>query len=342
MKLAARIALAVGLAVMIVLVVRDGGPPILTLLSEAGWVLLLLVPLHAFPLVLDVLGWRTLIERLARSPSVGTLFWIATVREAIDRLLPVANIGGEIVGIRLLTTRGVEGTRAAASVVIEVLLTLVSQYLFVTLGIVLALKSLRGFEPLGGLLLGLAVALLLIAIMFALLRYGSVFERLERLAQRMIGLSRGALPSTWLPAGGPMPAGAWQQLDATIRELCEARARLAATVAWQLSGLVAGSLETWLALRWLGSPVDFGTAVSLESLTQALRQLIFVVPAGLGVQEAGLIGLGGLLGLPADVAVTLSLVKRMREIAFGVPALASWQWVEGWRGLPRKKRLETK
>ncbi len=336
MRLAARIALAIGLAVMIVLVVRDGGPPILTLLSHAGWVLLLLVPLHAVPLVLDALGWRTLIERLARSPSIGQLFWIATVREAINRLLPVANIGGEIVGIRLLAAGGVEGTRAAASVIIEVLLTLVSQYLFVTLGIVLTLKSLQSFEPLGGLLLGLGVALVLIALMFGLLRYGSVFERLAGLARRMIGLSRAALPSAWQPADGPTLVGASQQLDATVRELCGARARLAATVAWQLSGLVAGSLETWLALRWLGSPVDFGAAIALESLTQALRHFIFVVPAGLGVQEAGLIGFGSLLGLPADVAVTLSLVKRMREIAFGVPALASWQWVEGWRGLPRK------
>lgn len=47
-------------------------------------------------------------------------------------------------------------------------------------------------------------------------------------------------------------------------------------------------------------------------------------------------GLPGLPGLPADVAVTLSLVTRMREIAFGVPALVSWQWVEGWHGLTRK------
>ncbi len=354
MRLAARIALVAGLAVMIALILREGGPAILTLLSRAGWMLLLLVPLHVLPLALDVLGWRALIRRLARSPGTVTLFWIAAVREAINRLLPVANIGGEIVGIRLLASRGVEGVSAAASVVIEVLLTLVSQYLFIALGVVLALRAARGAEPLGGVLLGLGIALALIALLFALLRYGSVFERLERLVQRMIGMSRGTLPGGWQPpdggrhgggaspaeggrhGGGASPTGGWQQLDSAIRRLCEARARLAATVAWQLSSLLTGSLETWLALRWLGHPVDFGAAVALESLTQALRQFVFVVPAGLGVQEAGLIGLGSLLGLPPDVAVTLSLVKRMREILFGVPALASWQWAEGWRGLPGK------
>lgn len=388
MRLAARIALAAGLAVMIGLIVRDGGPPILTLLSHAGWVLLLLVPLHALPLALDARGWRTLIERLAPSPGIATLFWIASVREAINRLLPVANVGGEIVGIRLLAAHGVEGARAAASVVIEVLLTLVSQCLFITLGIVLVLRATGGGEPLGGVLAGLGIALALIVVLYALLRYGSVFERLERLARLMIGMSRGALRSGWLPADrspgcdtlgrdgdgasrdspagdssgrdgpsrdspcrdslgrdrarrgsqsrGSSPSGGWQQLDLAIRKLCEHRLRMAATVAWQLSGLVAGVLETWLALRWLGRPIDFAAAIALESLTQALRQFVFIVPAGLGVQEAGLIGFGSLLGLPSDVAITLSLVKRMREVVFGVPALASWQWAEGWRGLPRK------
>jgi hypothetical protein len=51
-----------------------------------------------------------------------------------------------------------------------------------------------------------------------------------------------------------------------------------------------------------------------------------VAPAGLGVQEAGLIGVGHALGLGSDVAMALSLAKRMREILFGLPALAAWQW----------------
>ncbi|HTW37383.1 MAG TPA: flippase-like domain-containing protein [Steroidobacteraceae bacterium] len=336
MKLVLRSAFILGLAAMIVLIVRAGGPPILTLLTTAGWVLLLLVPLHAVPLVLDVLGWRILIRRITRAPALATLFWIATVREAVDRLLPVANIGGEIAGIRLLSAHGIENTTAAASVVIELLLTLVSQYLFITLGVVLTLRLTQSARPLGGLALGLGSGLALIALLAALLRYGSVFERLESLLQRMVRLSRGALPASWASAEGSDTPGGWKRLDAEIRSLYAARGRLALTVFWQLSGLVSGTFETWLALRWLGHPLDFDACLALESLTQAVRQFIFLVPAGLGVQEAGLVGLGAVLGLPPDVAITLSLVKRMREILFGVPALISWQWAEGWRGLPRR------
>jgi hypothetical protein len=40
-----------------------------------------------------------------------------------------------------------------------------------------------------------------------------------------------------------------------------------------------------------------------------------------------LIGVGHLLGISSDVAIALSLAKRMREIVFGLPALAAWQWM---------------
>jgi uncharacterized membrane protein YbhN (UPF0104 family) len=91
-----------------------------------------------------------------------------------------------------------------------------------------------------------------------------------------------------------------------------------------------GCAETWFALRWLGHPVNFADAIVLESLTQAARSVFFLVPAGLGVQEAGLIGLGHLIGFGPDVALALSLAKRLREVLLGLPTLVVWQVLE-WR-----------
>jgi hypothetical protein len=56
------------------------------------------------------------------------------------------------------------------------------------------------------------------------------------------------------------------------------------------------------------------------------------------VQEAGIVIFGHMAGVGGDVALSLSLAKRMREILFGVPALVSWQVVEGRRmGLLRRE-----
>jgi putative membrane protein len=320
MRVAVRIALAAGLALLVALILRQGSA-ILLPLERAGRVLLWLVPLHALPLFLDVLGWRVLLARW-RESRFGTLFWIATVREAINRLLPAANIGGELVGIRLLAERGVDGVICAASVATEVVLTVVSQYVFVLVGVLCLLRLTHTVQLADDVLIGLAATLPLVVLLAALLRYGSVFERMERLAVRLLGEQ--ALSFL---------AGQSASLDAAIRELCSDRPRLATAMAWQVTGMVSGSLETWFALRWLGHPVPFGAAVALESLTMTVRNFVFLVPAGLGVQEASLVGFGALLGINGDLAMALSLAKRMREILFGTPALLSWYWVEGRREL---------
>jgi hypothetical protein len=49
------------------------------------------------------------------------------------------------------------------------------------------------------------------------------------------------------------------------------------------------------------------------------------------VQEAATVLFGHLAGVGGDVSLSLALVKRMREILIGVPALLSWQWFEAGR-----------
>jgi uncharacterized membrane protein YbhN (UPF0104 family) len=115
-------------------------------------------------------------------------------------------------------------------------------------------------------------------------------------------------------------------------------ARLARALGWQFAGLLAECLETWAALRFLGVSIRFSEAVILESLTQAARQFLFIVPAGLGVQEVGLVAVGHVLGIGSDIAIALSLAKRMTRIVFGVPALLAWQWIETRESLKRTGR----
>jgi putative membrane protein len=320
MKLILRIGLFVGLSVVIALILREGAASILSALSRAGFVLLWLLPLHAAALLLDVMGWRVLI---AGRRSAASLWVIAAIREAINRLLPVASVGGEIVGIRLLALLGVDVSLAGASVTVEILLTLVSQYLFVAIGL-LCLLTLTGTLHLANYIwLGLAMSLPVIVTFGLLLRNGSIFGRIERVAHRLLG------PGI---VGANLSSQA-RRLDGAIRDLCSTPGRLMITVAWQLAGFVLGAGENWLVLRWLGHPLNYGAAIALESLTQAARSVIFLIPAGLGVQEIGLIALGHVLGLDSDTALALSLAKRVREILFCLPALIAWPWIEARRGL---------
>ncbi len=330
MKLAARVAFLVGLAVAIALILRSGAAQIFELLSRASWSLLWLVPLRTMPILLDATGWQVLLPVGVR---LRTLFGIACIREAINRLLPVANVGGEVVGVGLLARTGVDLSIATASVVVEVLMTLISQYLFVALGVVCILELTGEVALTEDLAILLAASLPVIVLLVALMRYGSVFDWLRRLGARLIGGVNAVTGANASIGFGSGAAG----IDAAIRASCRAHGRLVRSIAWQFAGLLSGTVETWLALRWIGHPIGVVEAIALESLTQAVRNFVFLVPAGVGVQEASLVGLGHVLGIAPDVALALSLAKRMREILFGVPALIAWQWTFGRGGLASRR-----
>ena len=101
--------------------------------------------------------------------------------------------------------------------------------------------------------------------------------------------------------------------------------------AWRLAGWLVGAGEVWLALHFLGHPVTVAEALLLESLSQAVHSMAFLIPGAIGVQEGGFILLGQVIGLSPELALALSLVKRIRGLLIGVPALIAWQYAEGRR-----------
>lgn len=309
--------LPVGIAILIGLVVHNGAHDVLRVIGTAGPMLLWLVPFHALPLLLDAQAWRLLLDKRA---SLTFLWWIATVREAVNRLLPVVGVGGELAGIRLARWKVRNASEVAASVIVEVFVTIAVQYAFSALGVVLIVAatgdggSLRTIVTIA-LALVLSAPLPVLAVF--LVRRGGVFHAIERWAARLLG------------ADNPlMPGLDGKQLDADLDALMSRTGLMFRAFFWQLGGYMLGAFETWWALALLGHPVTVGDALAIEAITQAVRHAAFMVPAGLGVQEVAVVLLAQLFGVSQDVAFSLALVKRMREVVFGVLALLSWQAAE--------------
>ena len=51
----------------------------------------------------------------------------------------------------------------------------------------------------------------------------------------------------------------------------------------------------------------------------------FAIPGAIGVQEAAYLLIGPVFGVPPTSALALSLLKRARDLAIGVPAILLWQ-----------------
>jgi putative membrane protein len=319
LKLAAYVSGLLGVTLLTVLVVRSDFAEMWRTLRSSGLDLLWLVPFRLLYFLLFALGWRSLLQPYdpQRRAGLGFLLWVTTVREAIDRLLPVASVGGGFAGVRLVGWRGIPTAAAAATVATEVLLTMFALYVMSATGLYLLAEVGASEQTYRHVLIALLLALPVPVANAFLLRSGAVFSRLEAFLRPMVGI-------TALSDGAAA-------LDRELRA-CLSRGRsLAYAGVLQLLAFFSGSFEVWFALRLFGHPIDARGAVMVEGLTQAMRHIAFLVPAGLGVQEAGFVLFGHVLGISSELALAVSMAKRMREVLCGVPALVSWQLREAAR-----------
>ena len=96
-------------------------------------------------------------------------------------------------------------------------------------------------------------------------------------------------------------------------------------MALHLLSWALGGAEVCIVLAALGHAVSPLAAVVIESLGMAARSAGFAVPGAVGVQEGGFVLACGLYGVPAEAALALSVLKRLRECLVGMPALMAWQ-----------------
>jgi putative membrane protein len=301
----------VGLGLVAGLIAANDGGRVTAAIALAGWSIGLIGVVHLGTLLADTLGWRALLRPPQQPPLLSMLIkrWIGS---SVNALLPVAQIGGELVRARLLSRAGISGPIAGASVVVDVTLGLVTQIAFVLLGLGLYLEMRGSAVWLVQAGAGIATFSLLL-LGFGLLQRGGLFLRLARILEQT---TRGR---AWQGLVGSAAA-----LDREIVARYHDRARLAAGAAWRLLGWLWGSAEVWLAFWLLGHPVGVAEAVILESLGQTMRSVGFMLPGGLGAQEGGIVAGGLMLGVAPELALAIALIKRARELAYGVPGLIAW------------------
>jgi putative membrane protein len=280
-------------------------------LQAALWTLAVIIPIHMLQIALSGAAWRCLVP--GRPPSLAAFSRLRTVREGIDALLPVAHVGGEWVGAGLLAAQGVPAATARASVVADVTVELLTQVLFLMGGLAgllllsdIALSGLFGWT--NGLVTAISAALAIITVQ----RFGGL-RLLERTVRR--------LAARW-----PELATSIAAIEGALRALYRRPASLFQAVGLHLLSWVIGATETWVVMQALGQPISAAQALVLESLGMAARGAGFAIPGGWGAQEGGFILAAAALGLPSGPALSLSLMKRLREALLGLLGLTMWRW----------------
>ena len=240
MRLLTQIGLVLGLSLLIGLLVWQGFMDVLRLLLDSGWYLLLL-PLAWSPVLLPATqGWRQLF-RPEQTPTFSHGLLALWMGRAVNNLLPVATIGGEVVKARLLSIWGTGAVHAAASVMVDKAVQALALACWALTGalLLLFLPGDNGLVPyaVGGILFLLFSAVGLIIIQ----RLG-VLGALAKLAGRLV--KHEAWEDVKFSAA---------EADRLVRELYGSKRRILFATLYRLASLALHTFELWLALPPAGA-----------------------------------------------------------------------------------------
>jgi putative membrane protein len=304
--------LTAGVLLFLALLVSQGLPAILATLAAAGWGLLAVTAFHLLPLLLDALAIRVLYRRGQTRHVLIDAVLTRWIGESANSLMPAGQLGGPVFMARYLAQRGMPLPQSAAVITVSTTLQTFGQILFALLGVLLLGARAGGLSEhaLRNMALLASGFLALQIVGFYYLQRRGFFSKLLRLVSRLAGTQR------W--SGLMLQA---QAIDAAVQETYSRTTPVAWSFLASLIGWLVGAGEVYLILYFVGYPVSWVTALLLESLGQAVRGAAFAVPGALGVQETGYVLLAPLAGLSPEVALALSLAKRVRELVLGLPGV---------------------
>lgn len=314
MKLWSVLAAAAGLGVIVLLIGHFGLDAVTRSLLAVGlFGFALICLIHLGLIAVMGVAWRALLPGTRLWASI----WGRLMRDSGAEVLPLSQVGGYVLGARAVVFAGVSGTAAAASTIVDVTLEFLAQLAYTALALWLLLE----FQPQAPMAtpvaLGLVAAIGAGAAFMLMQRHGfGLFDRLARL------LGHGWAERT--------AAGA-AALHTAIGAIYERRTGLLSSFTLHLGCWIASAIEVWLALRFAGQPLSFGSVLVIESLLYATRTIAFMVPNAIGVQEGAYVLIGASFGLGPEMALAVSLLKRARDFTIGVPALGTWQLLESGR-----------
>lgn len=293
------------------LVVWFGAGKIWDALTAVGWggfsamiawqFLIFLVLATAWHVIYPGSGWLILV-------------WGRLVRDGATKILPFSGVGGLVFGARAIAIEGVSSTASIVSTLADLAVECIGEIPFLLLGVVLLLAS----RPKGAVLVPAAIGAALVSL------GGAVLIWAGRHSARLFQMVGKRVARRWAICSQKQAVEVEREFSLVFTSL----RRIGCGAGLHLVGWTSGGVTLWICYSLLGANVGLMRCMGIEALASAALSVAFLVPLGLGVQEASYVLIGSIFGVPAYLSIGASLLRRAGDIAIGAPALVSWQVVE--------------
>jgi len=300
--------LLVALAGLVFFLYATDWAAVLVAIQNIGFKFLLLLSVTILSNWMGVLAWRCCMPAVSVAVSGWQLFWIRLVGETAAILNPASVVGGEALKVFLLREKGIADQWALHSILLSRVFIILSQlFLILLMGIWLLTAYTEHFYWLRD-YWSWTLLLPIIGLLTYLLWQWRTLHRLSR----------------WLP----LPArrkqihtyiiDLWADLLAFYRQN-----RWSMLLAFLFSCLhwIAGSLEFYLILLFLGVETTVVKALLVDMGVVVIKSAGAFVPGQVGIEEYGNKVMLALIGITGGtVWVTASILRRSRQLFWMVAA----------------------
>lgn len=319
------VAIALGVALLVLLVWKIGPRALWRDLSFLGWGLIPFILIEGMVNVFHTLGWRYCLPEPHRSLPFARLFAIRLAGVSINYFTPTATLGGEVVKGTLLFLDH-RGPEAATGVIIGKLSYSLAQLLFVVLGSIVVLSRIHlpaGASTAlfaGSVLLGCGIVGFLIV-----QRRGKLGTILRWAVSRRLGGRR--LEET---------ARHVTEVDLALKRFYDERpSALPISMFWHGIGFACSIVKTWYFIVFM-TRGSFFMAAGIWFLATWFDLLTFAVPLGIGVQEGIRVLAFKTLGFSMSLGLAYGVALRLEQIfwaGIGLLFYAALLGGKGWKRL---------
>lgn len=270
------------------------------------------VAIYAVGFAIDSFTWQMALGVPLNLTWLWRAFRVRVVGEMFNAVIPAAGMGGEPVKAEILKKDyGISYRAGTASIILGRTINMIGELVFLAVGFALVWTSTLGgpFKT--------AAAIGLVAFVAATVGF-FYFQRLK------ISSRTGRRLAKWrLTRRVEDVLHHIHDLDERLVAFYAGdRARFAAAVFLAFLNWVAGVVEIYVTMAFLGHPVTFAEAWIIEAVVQLVRSAAFFIPVNVGAQEgAFLVVYAALTGSPT-IGVAVSVIRRFREVIWLVAGAA--------------------
>jgi len=296
----------IGFIFFFYLVYRIGIDILIFNISIFGFWFILSFFLGAIWLLFQAIAWNIIQNHLFRRASILFFFRIKIIGDALNTVLPSANLGGEVARAYLIKNK-IPLNEGIPGVLVDKTFEFIGGMFFMIIGLLGAFFFARVPESMilpGSIFLGIVFLQIVLLIISQLKGIYTILLKITRFIPSIQQFLKNRETQ-------------FRSLDSNLKMLYkQALGKMLLVLAFHYLARILGAVEVLLILKVLGIQTNFIEVLFISSMITIINTVFFLMPGQWGITEGAFVVVLKSLGYPAGIGLSIGIIRRIRKLFF--------------------------